>query len=126
MTVIGKEKAEALFKTMAKRLGIDAEIRDGAKFAAAAESAYARGEDGKELFPSPEEKAAKLAFEFCRSNCCTRGGRSMGMFLALVTLEASGLEVDAACEEISECGFAISARRMNYDETLAWICRHAR
>ena len=84
-----------------------------------------RGADGADVFPSREEKAAKLGYELAAKRVFGADGARMAMAVTLVFLEANGLAVDAPHDEVVITARALVNRRLRYDDLLAWICRNA-
>ena len=128
MTRLTKDKVLALQKAVAKRTGKDSPAPDAAALEAALAAPFARGADGADgadVFPSREEKAAKLGYELAAKRVFGADGARMAMAVTLVFLEANGLAVDAPHDEVVITARALVNRRLRYDDLLAWICRHA-
>ncbi len=125
MTRLTKEKVLALQKAVAKRTGGEGTTLDAAALEAALAAPFARGTDGADVFPSREEKAAKLGYELAAKRVFGTDGARMAMAVTLVFLEANGLSVEAPQDEVVITARALVNRRLRYDDLLAWICRHA-
>ena len=125
MTRLTKEKVLALQNAVAKRTGGEGASLDAAALEAALAAPFARGADGTDVFPSREEKAAKLGYELAAKRVFGVDGARMAMAVTLVFLEANGLSVDAPQDEVVITARALVNRRLRYDDLLAWICRHA-
>ena len=125
MTRLTKEKVLVLQKAVAKRTGGEGAQLDAAALEAALAAPFARGADGADVFPSREEKAAKLGYELAAKRVFGSDGARMAMAVTLVFLEANGLSVDAPQDEVVITARALVNRRPRYDDLLAWICRHA-
>ena len=125
MTRLTKEKVLVLQKAVAKRTGGEGATLDAAALEAALAAPFARGADGADVFPSREEKAAKLGYELAAKRVFGSDGARMAMAVTLVVLEANGLSVDAPQDEVVITARALVNRRLRYDDLLAWICRHA-
>ena len=125
MTRLTKEKVIALQKAVAKRTGGEGAQLDAVALEAALAAPFARGTDGADVFPSREEKAAKLGYELAAKRVFGVDGARMAMAVTLVFLEANGLSVDAPQDEVVITARALVNRRLRYDDLLAWICRHA-
>ena len=125
MTRLTKEKVIALQKAVAKRTGGEGASLDAAALEVALAAPFARGTDGADVFPSREEKAAKLGYELAAKRVFGVDGARMAMAVTLVFLEANGLSVDAPQDEVVITARALVNRRLRYDDLLAWICRHA-
>ena len=125
MTRLTKEKVLALQKAVAKRTGGDGAPLDAAALEAALAAPFARGEDGADVFPSREEKAAKLCHELAAKRVFGTDGARMAMAVTLVFLEANGLSVDASPDDVVVIARALANRRLRSDDLLVWICHHS-
>ena len=125
MTRLTKEKVLALQKAVAKRTGGEGAQLDAVALEAALAAPFARGSDGADVFPSREEKAAKLGYELAAKRVFGTDGARMAMAVTLVFLEANGLSVDAPPDDVVVTARALANRRLRYDDLLAWICRHS-
>ena len=125
MTRLTKDKVLALQKAVETRTGGEGASLDVAALEAALAAPFARGADGADVFPSREEKAAKLGYELAAKRVFGADGARMAMAVTLVFLEANGLSVDAPQDEVVITARALVDRRLRYDDLLAWICRHA-
>ena len=125
MTRLTKDKVLALQKAVVKRTGKDSPAPDAAALEAALAAPFARGSDGADVYPSREEKAAKLGYELASKRVFGSDGARMSMAVVLVFLEANGLSVDVPQDEVVVAARALANRRLRYDDLLAWVCRHA-
>lgn len=125
MTRLTKDKVLALQKAVVKRTGKDSPAPDAAALEAALAAPFARGADGADVYPSREEKAAKLGYELASKRVFGSDGARMSMAVVLVFLEANGLSVDVPQDEVVVAARALANRRLRYDDLLAWVCRHA-
>ncbi len=126
MTRLSKEKVLSIQKAVAKRTGGEPKPPDAAALEAALAAPFARTAEGEDVFPSREEKAAKLAHELASKRVFGADGARMVMAVLLVFLEANGLSVTAQPDEVVITARALVNRRLRYDDLLTWICRHAR
>lgn len=115
-----REKVLLLHQLITEETGGDPNIRDSALLESALESAFATF-DGKELYPSKEEKGAKLGFSLISNHAFVDGNKRIGMYVLLTFLEINGTPIDPSSEEVARVGFAVAAGKMNYEELLSWI-----
>jgi len=125
MTRLTKDKVLALQKAVAKRTGGEGVAPDPVALEAALAAPFARGADGADVFPSREEKAAKLGHELAAKRVFGADGARMAMAVMLVFLEANGLSTDVSRDEVVVTARALANRRLRYDDLLAWVCRNA-
>ena len=125
MTRLTKDKVLALQKAVAKRTGGEGAAPDPVALEAALAAPFARGADGADVFPSREEKAAKLGYELASKRVFGADGARMAMAVMLVFLEANGISTDVPRDEVVVTARALANRRLRYDDLLAWVCRNA-
>lgn len=120
MIKISQDKVLALHELMAKETGGDPGIRDQALLNSALESAF-QTFDGQELYPTIEEKGARIGFSLIANHAFIDGNKRIGMFVLLVFLEINGINVKTTNDEVARVGLAVASGKMKYDELLAWI-----
>ncbi len=120
MIKFSEEKVLLLHKLITEETGGDPSVRDIALLNSALESAFATF-DGKELYPTKEEKGARLAFALISDHAFVDGNKRIGMYVLLTFLEANGIRLRPTNEEVSRVGLAVAAGKMNYEELLLWI-----
>ena len=80
--------------------------------------------DGADLYPSKEEKGARLGFTLISNHAFVDGNKRIGMYVMLTFLEVNGIRIKASDKEISDTGLAIAAGKMKYQELLNWVIEH--
>ena len=123
MIKFSKEKILLLHQVMAEATGGDVGVRDEALLESAIENVFATF-DGKELYPSKEEKAARLGFSLISNHAFVDGNKRIGMYIMLSFLELNGIKIEATNEEVAELGLAVAAGTSGYDDILSWIKSH--
>lgn len=123
MIKFSTEKVLLLHRIMLEATGGSDGIRDVGLLDSALEAAYATF-DGKEMFPSKEEKAARLGVGLISNHAFVDGNKRIGMYVLLSFLELNGIYVEATNEEVAEVGLAIAQGAMKYEGLLSWILKH--
>ena len=123
MIKFSKEKVLLLHQIMAEATGGSAGVRDDALLESAIESAYATF-DGQELYPSKEEKAAKLGFSLISNHAFVDGNKRIGMYIMLSFLDINGVKIEATNEAVVTLGLAVADGSAKYSEILKWINEH--
>lgn len=123
MIKFSEEKVLLLHRLLIEATGGADGVRDIGLLDSALESAYATF-DGKELFPSKEEKAARLGVGLISNHAFVDGNKRIGMYVLLSFLEVNGIQIEATNEEIVEVGLALARGNMKYEGLLAWILEH--
>lgn len=123
MIKFSREKVLLLHRLMIAETGGSTGIRDYNLLDAALESAYITF-DGKELYPTKEEKAAKIGFELISDHAFVDGNKRIGMYIMLTFLEVNGIALELTNEDIIETGLSVASGTMNYEDLLTWIKQH--
>ena len=120
MIRLSQEKVLALHEILTKETGGDPNVRDIALLNSAIESAFATF-DSQELYPTKEEKGARLGFSLISNHAFVDGNKRIGMLVMLVFLEVNGIKIRLSNDEIVRVGLAVASGKMKYKELLAWI-----
>ncbi len=123
MIRFSKDKVKLLHQLITEETGGIIGIRDEGLLDSALESVFATF-DGKDLYPSKEEKGARLGYALISNHAFVDGNKRIGMYVMLTFLEVNGIRLEATNEEIAETGFAVAAGTMRYQELLNWVMDH--
>ena len=123
MIKFSKEKILLLHQVMAEATGGDVGVRDDALLESAIENIYATF-DGIELYPSKEEKAARLGYSLISNHAFVDGNRRIGMYIMISFLELNGIKIDANNDDVVNFGLSVASGNANYDDILNWINEH--
>ncbi|MBR4895192.1 MAG: type II toxin-antitoxin system death-on-curing family toxin [Clostridia bacterium] len=77
-----------------------------------------------ELFPSIEEKAARLGFGLVKNHAFTDGNKRIGAHAMLVFLALNGVDVTYTQKELSDIILQIASGEREYADLLLWIRTH--
>ena len=124
MTKFSKDKVLLLHQYIASETGGSVGLRDEGLLESALEGAFATFE-GKELYPTKAEKAARIGASLVSNHAFLDGNKSIGMYVMLPFLEVNGIRLQCTDEEIVRTGLSLADGSMGYDELLAWIREHA-
>jgi death-on-curing protein len=120
MIKFSQEKVMLLHKLITEETGGDPNIRDTALLNSALESAFATF-GGKELYPTKEEKSARLGYSLISNHAFVDGNKRIGMYVLLTFLETNGIKIRPTNEEVARVGLAVASGEMKYEELLDWI-----
>ena len=120
MIKLGKDKVLLLHQLLIEETGGEDGVRDIGLLDSALEACYATF-DGKELFPSKEEKAARLGVGLVSNHAFVDGNKRIGLYVMLTFLEVNGIKLDVSDEELVAVGLAMAQGEMKYQELLDWI-----
>ena len=123
MIKLSKEKVMLLHTLITAETGGDPNIRDIALLESALESAYATF-DGVELYPTLQEKGARIGFSLISNHAFVDGNKRIGIFVMLVFLEVNGIKLRPTNSEVARVGLAVAAGKMKYKDLLDWIIQN--
>lgn len=123
MIRFSKEKVLLLHQLMAEATGGSIGVRDEGLLDSALENAFATF-DGVELYPSKEEKAARLGFSLVSNHAFVDGNKRIGIYIMLSFLEMNGIRLHCTDEEIVNIGLSIASGSMNYEDLRDWVYEH--
>ena len=123
MIKFSNEKVKLLHQLMAEATGGSVGVRDEGLLDSALEGAFATF-DGAELFPTKEEKAAKLCLSLVSNHAFVDGNKRIGVYVMLSFLELNGIRIEASDEDVVALGLGIADGSMNQDDVLSWIKDH--
>lgn len=120
MIKLSQEKVLLLHEIITRETGGDASVRDYALLDSALASAF-QTFDGQELYPTKEEKGARLGYSLISNHAFVDGNKRIGMFVLLVFLEVNGIKLRPSVDDVARVGLAVASGTMKYDELLEWI-----
>ena len=120
MIKFSKEKVLLLHQIMAEATGGDVGLRDEALLESAIETIYSTF-DGVELYPSKEEKAAKLGYSLISNHAFVDGNKRIGMYIMLSFLELNGIKLNATNDDVYRLGMAVADGSADNSDVLKWI-----
>ena len=125
MIRLNQNKVLFLHRLMTAETGGDPNIRDLDLLDSALESAFLTF-DGTELYPTMQEKGARLGFSLISNHAFVDGNKRIGMFVLLIFLEINGIHICPTNDEVARVGLAVAAGEMKYHELLDWILENER
>lgn len=123
MIVLSKEQAIALHtQLIAETGGLDG-IRDDSLLESALNAPF-QSFDGIDVFPSIQQKAARLAFGLIKNHAFIDGNKRIGVHTMLVFLALNKIELDYTQDELSDTVLKIAAGKLDFEDLLQWILKH--
>lgn len=123
MIMLSKEKVEMLHRLMAKETGGSVGLRDGILLDSALNGIF-QTFDGKELYPTVEEKGARLGFNLISNHAFIDGNKRIGMLVMMTFLEINGIRIDCTDEDIIGIALGVASGKTIYKGLLDWVRRH--
>ena len=123
MIRFSEEKVLLLHQLMIAETGGAADLRDIRLLDSVLESIF-QTFDGQELYPTKEEKGARLGFSLISNHAFVDGNKRIGMYVMLTFLEVNGIRLDCSNEDVVSAGLGVASGKMDYEQLLAWVRRH--
>ena len=123
MIKLSHEKVLLLHRLITEETGGDPNIRDTALLDSALESAF-QTFGGKELYPTKEEKAAKIGYSLITNHAFVDGNKRIGMYVLMTFLETNGIKIRPTNDDVARVGLAVASEEMTYNDLLKWIVEH--
>ena len=117
------ERVLLLHQLMIAQTGGSDGLRDRGLLESAVESIYASF-DGQELYPSKQEKGAKLGYALIANHAFVDGNKRIGMYAMLTFLEVNGIHLNCGNEDVIKVGLGVASGTMKYEDVLAWVNEH--
>ena len=123
MIKFSKDKVLLLHKLIAEETGGSIGVRDEGLLESALETAFSSF-DGKEFYPTKEEKGARLGYNLISNHAFVDGNKRIGMYVMLTFLEVNGIHMDCSNEDVAAVGLSVASGTMDYDDLLSWVKDH--
>ena len=123
MTKFSKDKVLLLHQYIASETGGSVGLRDEGLLESALAGAFATF-GGRELYPTKEEKAARIGASLVSNHAFLDGNKRIGMYVMLTFLEVNGIRVECTDEDIVRAGLSLAEGSMDYEKLLDWIREH--
>ena len=112
-----------LHKLLTDFTGGSNEIRDYFLLDSALNTSFQTFE-GKELYPSLEEKGARLGFNLVSNHAFVDGNKRIGLLVMLTFLEINGINLKFTDDELVKIGLSLASGQMTYENLFDWIKTH--
>ena len=123
MIEFDKDKVLLLQQLLIESTGGTAGVRDFGLLDSALASAF-QTFDGVDLYPTKEEKAARLGFNLVSNHAFLDGNKRIGLLVMLSFLAINGINIKYTDDELIEIGLSLASGSMSYDNLLEWIMVH--
>ena len=120
MIKFSREKVLLLHQIISQVTGGDPNLRDVGLLDSALESAF-QTFDGRQLYPTKEEKAARIGYSLISNHAFVDGNKRIGMYVLLTFLETNGIKIHPSEKEIVRVGLSVASGEMKYEDVLEWI-----
>ena len=123
MIKFDKEKVLLLQQLVIKSSGGSAGVRDFGLLESAIESVY-QTFDGVELYPTKEEKGARLGYSLVSNHAFVDGNKRIGILVMLSFLAINGINLKYTDDDLIEIGLGLADGKIKYEELIEWVICH--
>ena len=123
MKKLDKEMVLLIHQLIAQQTGGSVGVRDMNLLDSALKSVFATF-DGKDLYPTKEEKAARLGFNLISNHAFIDGNKRIGVHIMILYLALNGIEIYNTESELIKVGLCVASGKMSYEQLLEWIRKH--
>lgn len=125
MILLTTDEIIALHSKLIARTGGSDGLRERDLLESAVFSAQS-GFGDEEVYPTVEEKAARLMYALVSNHAFVDGNKRIGVFVMLMTLRLNEVPLEYSQNELIELGLSVASGLMKYDEILNWVRLHAK
>ncbi len=123
MIVLSKEQILFMHKQLIDETGGLDGVRDEALLDSAINAPFQKF-DGKDLFPTVQQKAARLCFGIIKNHAFIDGNKRIGTHTMLVFLALNGIEIDYTQKELYQIILDLASGKLDLDSLTLWIIEH--
>lgn len=80
--------------------------------------------DKVDIFPSIQQKGARLGFGLIRNHAFLDGNKRIGAHAMLVFLSLNGIELSYTQEELADMVLKVASNELSFDNMVKWIVKH--
>lgn len=120
MNRIDVEQVALLHELLINQIGGLHGIKDAGLLDSAVNSIY-QTFGGQELYPSTEEKAARLGYNLINNHAFIDGNKRVGMLAMLTFLEINNVKIQYTDQEIINIGFGVANGNLKSSDLHNWI-----
>ncbi|MBR6108158.1 MAG: type II toxin-antitoxin system death-on-curing family toxin [Clostridia bacterium] len=120
MIRFSQEKVLLLHQLITEETGGDCGVRDLALLDSALESVF-QTFDGQDLYPTKQEKGARLGYTLISNHAFVDGNKRIGMYVMLTFLQVNGIPIHPTNEEVARIGLSVASGETDYPALLEWV-----
>ena len=123
MIILSKEKVLLLHEQLIEETGGSRGLKDEGLLESALAAPF-QSFDGKDLFPSVFQKAARLGFGLASNHAFVDGNKRIGAHTMLVFLALNHIEIRYTQAELIDLFLGVANGSKAYVDVLNWIVQH--
>ena len=123
MKTLSKRQILMLHRQLVEQTGGSGGIRDESLLDSALSAPF-QSFDNTDVYPSLQQKAARLCFGLVKNHPFVDGNKRIGAHAMLVFLAVNGVELTYTQTELSDIILQVAASEKEYPDLLDWLIRH--
>lgn len=123
MKTLSKRQILMLHRQLVEQTGGSDGIRDEGLLDSALSAPF-QSFDYTDVYPSLQQKAARLCFGLVKNHPFVDGNKRIGAHAMLVFLAVNGVELTYTQAELSDIILQVAASEKEYPDLLDWLIRH--
>ena len=123
MIILSKEQILLMHDHLIEETGGSKGLKDEGMLESALAAPF-QSFDGKDLFPSVYQKAARLGYGLASNHAFVDGNKRIGAHAMLVFLTLNRIQLDYTQEELSDLFLGVAADEKSYSDVLNWLVIH--
>ena len=123
MIILSKEQILFMHKQLIDETGGLDGVRDEALLDSAINAPFQKF-GGDDLFPTVQQKAARLCFGIIKNHAFVDGNKRIGAHTMLVFLALNGIEIDYTQKELYQIILDLASGKLELDSLTHWIIEH--
>ena len=123
MIVLTKEQIIMLHEHLIRETGGSPGLRDDALLDAAIHAPF-QSYDGTDMFPSIQQKAARLGYGLIKNHAFVDGNKRIGAHVMLVFLDLNKIDLTYKQNELSDIILKVASGEYGFPDLLQWILDH--
>ena len=123
MIVLTKEQIIMLHEHLIRETGGSSGLRDDALLEAAIHAPF-QSYDGTDMFPSIQQKAARLGYGLIKNHAFVDGNKRIGAHVMLVFLALNKIDLTYKQNELSDIILKVASGEYDFPDLLQWILNH--
>ena len=125
MIVLSTQNVMQLHRFLMQETGGLDGLRDEGLFDSAVQGPFATF-GGQGLYPSIEEKAAKLGVTLTKNHAFLDGNKRIGAYALLIFLDVNSVVMEYSDADLIALGLGMADGSLDYEGVLDWIQQHKR
>lgn len=123
MKILSKRQVLMLHRQLVEQTGGSNGIRDEGLLDSALSAPF-QSFDSTDVYPSLQQKAARLCFGLVKNHPFVDGNKRIGVHVMLVFLALNGVELSYTQTELSDIILQVAASKKDDSELLEWLIHH--